>query len=155
MKHKAMYIWWTIVLLLITAIFWGYHEGYIMDVWQKDVTYLTSVMSAILLYSVGVMGVVAWRITHHRKMGTVGKLVNRVWFLSEMQMRLAIIGTCIGIIMLLNVSTDINVSDQQALQTLLTHLWSNLGVAFYPNAVGMISGAVMMFLAHFITEDIE
>jgi len=155
MNYKPFYIWWTTVLLLLTATFWIGFEGYIMDIWMKDVTYLTSVISVILAYGVATMGVVSWQISRNNVTTNTRKMVDRVWFLSEIEMGLAIVGTGIGIILLLDVNSSINVSDPIALQTLLTHLWSTLGVAFYPNALGLIASLTLKLLAFFITEDLN
>lgn len=155
--YKTLYIWWIVVLLLATSVFWVGYEGYIIDIWNKDVTYITSLIAMILIYGIVMMGMVAYEMSLHSfqpNMMKIRKLTNRVLFLSEFEMGLAIVGTGIGIILLLGVNSDINVADQSALQTLLTHLWSTLGVAFYPNAVGLISSLILKSLAHFITEDV-
>lgn len=153
-NYRALYIWWIAVLLLATGTFWVGYEGYILDIWVKDVTYLTSVITLIMIYGVALMGIVSWKIYTDKDPKTVTKYIDRVWFLSEIEMALAIVGTGIGIILLLGINSDINVSDPTALQSLLTHLWATLGVAFYPNAIGLISSLLLKTLAYFISEDL-
>ena len=167
MKLKSILIWWVTVLLIGTGLFWTYHNGFITDIWTKDVTYLTSLISIIFVYGLINLGVVAWQLTRMHipdrmtkayrisHFTTVTKLLKRVWFLSEIEMGLAIVGTGIGIILLLGVNSDINVADTTALQSLLTHLWGTLGIAFYPNAVGLISSLILKLMAYFIAEDLN
>jgi len=154
MKYKSFYIWWVVVLLLLTGTFWVGHEGYILDIWAKDVTYLTSVMSAMLVYSMAVLGIAAWKISTKQLNPNISKIINRVWFLSEIEMGLAILGTSIGIILLLDVSSVPTANDPVALQSMLTHLWSTLGTAFYPNALGLFASLILKCTAYFITEDV-
>jgi hypothetical protein len=99
------------------------------------------------------MGYIAWHLSNFESLSSIKHLVDRVWFLSEIQMGLAIVGTSLGIILLLGVNSNINVTDPKALQELLTHLWSTLAVAFYPNALGLISSVIMKLMVYFITEE--
>ena len=154
-NYRALYIWWIAVLLLATGLFWTGYEGYILDIWVKDVTYLTTVIFLILNYGVALMGIVSWNLYTGKNPELVEKYIDRVWFLSEVEMALAIVGTGIGIILLLGINSDINVSDPTALQALLMHLWATLGVAFYPNAVGLIGSLFLKTLAYFISEDLN
>jgi hypothetical protein len=143
-------------------MFWAGYNGYITDVLIKDHTYLTSFMTLIYLYATANLYYMGHRIYSAGRFTknlpeyfktTLQKYSNRAWFLSELQMALAIIGTSIGIIILLGVKEGINVTDTTSLQPFLTSLWTNLGVAFYPNAVGLIYAAVLKVQAYFMTED--
>lgn len=155
MKQKALYIWWIAILLISTLVFWLGYTGYVTDIWNKDATYITSGISLLFLYGLSCLGLVAGSINSNdsetRAKST--KLLNRVWFISEIEMGLAIVGTGIGIILLLGVNSNVNVDDKAALQTLLTHLWSTMGVAFYPNALGLGSSIILKMLSFLIEEE--
>jgi hypothetical protein len=155
MKQKALYIWWIAVLLISTLVFWLGYTGYITDIWNKDATYITSGISVLFLYGLAMLGQVAYSVKSENVdvKTNASKLLNRVWFLSEIEMGLAIVGTGIGIILLLGVNSNVNVEDKSALQTLLTHLWSTMGVAFYPNALGLGSSIILKILSFLLEEE--
>lgn len=155
MKQKALYIWWIAVLLISTLVFWLGYTGYITDIWNKDATYITSGISVLFLYGLATLGQVAYSVKSENVdvKTNATKLLNRVWFLSEIEMGLAIVGTGIGIILLLGVNSNVNVEDKAALQTLLTHLWSTMGVAFYPNALGLGSSIILKILSFLLEEE--
>lgn len=152
-KFKPFYIWWIFVLLTVTGVFWGGYQGYITDIWLKDVTFATSFITAIFVYSMAIMGYVSWYISKNENWTPIRHLMRRVWFLAEIEMGIAIIGTGLGLILLFGVNGTINVSDPSALQALLTQLWSSLGVAFYPNALGMITSVLIKLMVYFISEE--
>ena len=154
MKYKSFYIWWVVVLLLMTGTFWVGYEGYITDFWMKDETYLTTVMAATLFYCMGLLGIVSWKVSNRELNPQISKMVNRVWFLSKVEMGLAILGTSIGLILLFDVSTVPTAGDATAMQALLNSLWSNMGTAFYPNSLGLFSSLLLKISVYFITEDV-
>jgi hypothetical protein len=154
-KFKPFYIWWIFVLLTVTGVFWGGYQGFIEDIWLKDVTFATSAIALIFTYSLTVMGYVSWYISNNQNWSPVRHLMKRVWFLAEIEMGIAIIGTGLGLILLFGVNSTINASDPASLQLLLTHLWSSLGVAFYPNALGMITSILIKLMVYFISEESE
>lgn len=153
LKYRPLYIWWIFLLLIATSIFWSGYHGFISDIWLKDVTYATSLISAIFVYGVSIMCYIAWYISNIENREPIKHLIRRVWFLSEIEMGIAIIGTSLGLILLFNVNSGINVGDPAALQILVTHLWSTLGVAFYPNALGLITAVILKLMVFFITEE--
>lgn len=153
LKYKPLYIWWVFLLIVATGVFWAGYQGFITDIWLKDVTYATSFISAVFIYGTTIMGYVAWYISNTQNWEPVRHLIRRVWFLSEIEMGVAIIGTSLGLILLFNVNSGINVSDPAALQALVTHLWSTLGVAFYPNALGLITSVLLKLMVFFISEE--
>ncbi len=153
MQYKPFYIWWIFLLVTVTGIFWSGYQGFITDIWMKDVTYATSFISLIFLYGMAIMGYVAWYISNTNQWDPVRHLMRRVWFLAEIEMGVAIIGTSLGLILLFNVNSGINISDPAALQQLVTHLWSTLGVAFYPNALGLITSVLLKLIVFFISEE--
>ena len=152
-QYKPFYLWWVFLLLTVTGVFWAAHQGFVYDIWMKDVTYATSFIALIFVYSTAVLGYVSWYISNTKNWDPIRHLVDRVWFLSDIEMGIAIIGTGLGLILLFNVNSNINVSDPAALQQLVTHLWSTLGVAFYPNALGLITSILLRLMVFFITEE--
>lgn len=154
MKYKAFYIWWVFVLLLLTGTFWVGYEGYITEVWAKDATFLTTVMAGMLIYCMAVLGNVSWHISRRTISPDISKQVERIWFLSEIEMGMAILGTSIGLILLFDISSAPIAGDPLALQAMLTGLWSTLGTAFYPNALGLFASLLLKVAVYFITEDV-
>jgi hypothetical protein len=154
MKYKTFYIWWVFVLLLLTGTFWVGHEGYISEIWMKDATYLTTLMSGVLIYCMALLGNVSWHISRKTINTNTSKLIGRVWFLSEIEMGMAILGTSIGLILLFDISAAPIAGDPMALQAMLTGLWSTLGTAFYPNALGLFASLMLKVAVYFIAEDV-
>ena len=48
-----------------------------------------------------------------------------------------------------------NVSNTDALQGILGHMWESMGLALYTNAVGLIASIALKLQVHFIVGDLD
>jgi hypothetical protein len=150
LKVKSFYVWWVTTLAALTALFWMVHNGILMEIWEKDHTFLTSIIGLLLVYTTACTGYLAFNIKNISE-EVRQKLISRCFFLSQTAMGLAIIGASIAIILLLGVG--FSESDLANLSQAILAKWSQLAPAFYPNAVGLAVALFIKVQTYFIAED--
>jgi hypothetical protein len=150
LKVKSFYIWWITTLIMATAVFWTGYTGILMEFWQQDHTFLTSILGLLLLYITYHNGRLAYSI-NNLDFEVRQKMISRSFFYSEIAMGLAILGAAAAIILLLRVS--LSASDVENFAQVLISRWSELAPAFYPNAVGLAVSLYIKYQTYFIAED--
>lgn len=149
-KLKSFYIWWVTTLSALTAIFWAGYNGILIELWEKDHTFLTSIIGLLFIYTTTYTGYLAFNI-EKLSYNVRQKLIGRCFFLSEVAMGLAILGASMAIILLLRVG--LTASDVANFSQVLLDKWSSLGPAFYPNFVGLTVALYIKVQTYFIAED--
>lgn len=131
--------WWVSILLLATGVFWAGYFGLLEKIWISDETYITSIISVVFIVTNFYLGVAAfWAddAASTRKPWFRDRL-QTVWFVSEQLMALGMLGTVIGLIMML-ANNFIGDAGGTAMQSMLANMWKSMGLALYTNAVGLV-----------------
>ncbi len=156
-KYKKFFFWWVSVLLIATGAFWANHYGFVSQIWENDVTYITSLIAASFIGINILLGWITFKasnpsffISNKEK---ILKVYDTGWFMSEIMMALGMFGTVIGLIMML--STSFVGTDAAQMQTQLGSMWSHMGLALYTNAVGIIASILLKLQVYFIGYDDE
>lgn len=143
-------MWWVSTLLISTGLFWSYYTGIVSEIWQKDSSYITSII--IITFFIGTL-CIGWA-TKSNVDNSINKksLFDTAWFLSDFMMGLGMAGTVIGIIQLLGIDQSVNVQNPEALSKLINEMWSTMGVAFYPNALGILGSLTLKLQTHLFSK---
>jgi MotA/TolQ/ExbB proton channel family len=154
---KKFYMWWLSVLMVATTLFWAFYQGWVEKVWVTDITMLSSVILLIFAFAnIKLAWISSTLDTDYRVVNPkLLKETNTVWFLSEIVMAVGMLGTVIGLIHMLAVNLIGANMDSAALPTLLGSMWGNMGVALYPNAVGLAASIILKVQVHFIAGDLD
>lgn len=147
---KSFYIWWITVLASLVILFWAGYTSLLTELWTKDHTFLTSIISILYIYTTYCTGYLAYNI-NKLDYSNRQKLIARCFFLSDVAMGLAILGASIAIILLLRIGLSTN--DVSNFSQVLINKWSSLGPAFYPNFVGLAVALYIKVQTYFIAED--
>ena len=76
------------------------------------------------------------------------------WFCSDIMLKLGLIGTVIGFIIMLGSLSDITTFDVTLLQGVLTTMGSGMGVALYTTLTGLISSILLRIQFQMITANV-
>lgn len=152
MDNRSFYAWLVSSLLIFTAIFWSYYTGILPIIYSVDETKLTIIISIFFLIAVFINGLVSAGFVDEDK---TSKYMDSSWFLSELVMGLGMLGTVIGIILLLGVGHSIDIQSPEALPKVIAKMWSTLGTAFYPNVMGLIASMTIKLQTHILAKYYE
>lgn len=136
--HSKFIAWWVSVLMIATGVFWAGYFGLVHTIWEADETYITSIIAIIFVLSNLYLGIAAFW-ADDPFVASEDWFKNRMqtlWFLSEQIMALGMLGTVIGLIMML--ANNFVGSGDAAMQTMLAGMWKSMGLALYTNAVGLL-----------------
>ena len=148
--------WWVSVLLIGTGVFWAYFFGLVHTVWVADETYITSLIAAIFVACNVKLGIMAYQIDSpdYWDMDTIKKRLETMWFMSEQMMALGMLGTVIGLIMMLS-TTTVGSIDGGSMQGILAGMWKSMGLALYTNAVGLICSIVLKLQVYYVGNGLD
>ena len=147
---KPFYIWWITNLAVASGVFWAYYHGIIHEIWNDDVTMITTALAVLYVVTTALIGYVAYT------KDFTSKIVDACWFLSEQMLALGMLGTVIGFIYLLTSGiTSASVTDPTSLAALLANMSVGLGIALYTNATGILSSLITKALLYAVTYDHE
>ena len=145
---KSLFLKWFIVFwLCIISTFICWHQGVLGEIYNKDASYI-SIGTLILFYLMTLWcGHTTWKLSSDKKVDYQHylRLEEIGWFASELCLTLGMAGTIIGFIMMLDGFENINISQQQTIQSLLASLGSSMATALYTTIVGLICGAILKF----------
>ncbi len=77
------------------------------------------------------------------------------WFLSDLVLKIGLLGTVVGFIIMLSSVSDVSVIDASAMQDILTHMSGGMGVALYTTLTGLTCGALLGLQYHFLDRGTE
>lgn len=147
-------------MMLATGVFWAYYFGVVSQIWHDDKTKLTSLIALIFLSANIVLGHTAYKIADSNYVKTykekILKRLNGFWFISEQLMALGMLGTVIGLVLMLSsnfVGNDLQNSN--AMQALLGNMWKSMGLALYANAVGLVASIALKMQVFVIGYDLD
>jgi hypothetical protein len=168
---KNTFLTWLIAsAMILTGAFWAWHSGVFSEVWTKDVTYLTSIISATFILVYSRLGRISWEIGHPPGIDSVGltddyyakwlrsikRRLKLGVFFGVFCFTLGIIGTVIGfILMLKSGGLAKDMTDPAVQQALLTGIIGHLATALYCTATGIIAGALIQVITFFLIYSLE
>lgn len=138
--------WWTSVIIVLCAIGYAeYYDNLVSYVYMNDSSYITWAISALVLYSIILIGTKAWKLQF-----TWDKLDNdetySLWFYSDVSMSLGMVGTLVGFIMVLTTAfAGLDPSDINAMKAAIGEITSGMGVAILTTLVGLIGSIIIKF----------
>lgn len=140
--HTKFIAWWVSVLLMATGIFWAGYFGLIQAMWHADETYITSIIAAAFVVMNMYLGIAAYwadypAVTYEN---WFRNRLQTTWFVSEQLMALGMLGTVIGLILMLANNFVGGAADMQGM---LGGMWKSMGLALYTNAVGLVCSIVL------------
>lgn len=152
LNYKKFMAWWVSVLLIGTGIFWAYFFGLVHTVLAADETYITSLIAVIFVVCNVKLGFIAYQIDspNYWDMDTVKKRLETLWFMSEQLMALGMMGTVIGLIMMLS-TTSVGSIDAGSMQSVLSGMWKSMGLALYTNAVGLAGSILLKLQVYYVS----
>lgn len=139
----------TIILVLFCIV-----TAYLgVAAWQisKQINYATTQSTHIKSWSSEYITLLQWQRNHNinESESLLARLVERIhrghstgWFFSDVLMRLGLIGTVIGFVLMLSTVYQLKNNDVQALQQLLGTMGSGMQVALYTTLSGL--GSAML-----------
>lgn len=77
------------------------------------------------------------------------------WFLSDLVLKIGLLGTVVGFIIMLSSVSDVSAIDASVMQDILTHMSGGMGVALYTTLTGLICGALLGLQYHFLDRGTE
>jgi len=77
------------------------------------------------------------------------------WFLSDMVIKIGLLGTVVGFIIMLSSVSNVSAIDASVMQDILTHMSGGMGVALYTTLTGLICGALLGLQCHFLDRGTE
>lgn len=131
--------WWTVIVLLTTSVVAGQWYFRIVNfVIDNDSTYLSLGIFGLFVATSTVVGHWCYRV---QTGNTVDKAtINPVWFISDLLMSLGMVGTLLGFLMVLTSSfQNIDVSNLDAMQTVIGQLAAGMGIALLTSLVGLVT----------------
>lgn len=151
LNYKKFMAWWVSVLLIATGIFWAYFFGLVHTIWEADETFITSLIAIIFVVCNLKLGVIAYHIDSpdYWDMDTIKKRLESQWFMSEQMMALGMLGTVIGLIMML-ATTTVGSIDAGSMQGILAGMWKAMGLALYANAVGLVCSIALKLQVYYV-----
>lgn len=151
LSYKKFLAWWISVLLIGTGVFWAYFFGLVQTVWEADETHITSLIAVVFVVCNLYLGVLAYKIDSPYDWDTVSikKRLETLWFMSEQMMALGMLGTVIGLIMMLS-TTSVGSIDSSSMQGVLAGMWKAMGLALYTNAVGLVCSIALKLQVYFV-----
>ena len=131
--------WWTAIVLLAVSVFAGqwYFEivNFVLD---NDSTYLSLGIFGLFVATSTVVGYWCYQVQNGNTIKEA--TINPVWFISDLLMSLGMVGTLLGFLMVLTSSfQNIDVSDLDAMQTVIGQLAAGMGIALLTSLVGLVS----------------
>jgi hypothetical protein len=147
-SHTKFAAWWVSVLLTVTGVFWAAYFGMVQKIWEVDETMITSIIVIVFVACNIILGVVARQVDRPFVVSRsvlqekIKSRLQTVWFASEQIMALGMLGTVIGLVLMLT-SNSVGGMSQGSMQSALGDMWTHMGLALYTNAVGLVCSIVL------------
>lgn len=138
MAQRVSFIRWLVIACVTQAgLFILGKVGLIGRIWDQDASCLSFVILIFFLAMSGYLGYATWKASGDDYSETAEALG---WFSSELCLALGMLGTVIGLIMMLSGFNTLDVSNINSIQQLLTKLGGSMGTALYTTVTGLACG---------------
>lgn len=134
---QAMLIWWLFFCLQVFGAVIGYHFDILNMIIAADPTYIS--MFILLIHAVTVL--VIGYYTYKKDLSNTDSL----WFVSETQLGLGMIGTLVGFIIMFSGAFS-GVISTENIKNIITSIANGVGTAIWTTLVGLSSGLIIKAL---------
>lgn len=138
-KYKPFLLWWIIFITSIAGFVVAAEYDLITKMWSLDISKISFLILSAYLLSSGYCG---WVVFNIKK--SIEKHLSNLWFISNIFIRLGLIGTVIGFMLafseILVPTGSFSTSDIKALIEVIS---GGLAVAFITTLVGLICSAFL------------
>ena len=146
---KSMLLWWLGFCLACVGLELLWFNGGLHFIYNNDATKLSIIIGSILIWQSVSCG------NELRKdplPSGRNLILERGWFFSDVVLTLGMIGTVVGFMVMLAGFKELDISDAQSAQEMITQLGTGMSMALITTAVGLISG-VLLKLQFFMLEN--
>lgn len=168
MKNRKLFLRWSVLpsLTFVIAIIVA-SIGWFGTLYRSDVSHLSQAIAVVFILGTILAGKMAWRLSSPGLIVDAKRRDACSWarrnmkhapFLRGLCERLGLLGTLIGVALLLDGSFSGVAEGGAAAQDALRSLTTNMATAIYTTLVGYLCGILLWFQFHFIglaLEDIE
>lgn len=137
--------WFLMVVLVTVAGVALYHFGVVQDIFETDISRLSSVIMVLYIIGTALTGFSSYRVgTHHTLTHNTEHRLYIGWFISEAMMVLGLAGTVIGFIVLFNGNFEgVSFDDPETIKEIIIAIASGMGVALYTTLVGIFASLLL------------
>ena len=134
--------WWLQVVVTIFSCTLIWHLGWFSALYEADQTKISFFILLIFMISTITTGYISKKNTDN----ILHRYQNYIWFASEAMITLGMVGTLAGFLLMLgNSFTNIDVSNIQSLQVVITEMASGMSTALVTTLVGLICSLLTKF----------
>jgi hypothetical protein len=134
---QAMLIWWLFFCLQVFGAVVGYHFGVFDMIIAADPTYIS--LFILLVHAVTIL--IIGYYTYKKDLSNIDPL----WFVSETQLGLGMVGTLVGFIIMFSGAFS-GVISAENIKTIITSIALGVGTAIWTTLVGLSSGLIIKAL---------
>lgn len=134
---QAMLIWWLFFCLQVFGVVVGYHFGVLDMILAADPTYISTLILFIHVTTVLAIGYYTYR----KDLSNIEPL----WFVSETQLGLGMIGTLVGFIIMFSGAFGTGISAEN-IKNVITAIALGVGTAIWTTLIGLSSGLIIKAL---------
>lgn len=141
---RAWMTWLAGMTIMVAALQIAWISGVIQTIYASDFTKLSVVIFAILIYQSLVCGSNIWN--QSKRFGRVEDSEDTIengWLWSDIVLSLGMIGTVIGFMFMLAGFIDVDFSDFDSVQGLITKLSAGMATSLSTTLVGLISSVLL------------
>lgn len=158
MIEKRCFLQWFLMTLACgVGGFFAWHTGLLRQVWDADMTHMTSVIAAMFVLAVGYMGFASWRYDRSSWKGRDAVAyadVGLAHWAAAGVIYVGLIGTVIGLMWQLQALGHVDPANPASGATFLSVTVRSLSTAFYATGAGLVAalliGAITQNLAYFL-----
>ena len=139
--QKKMAIWWVLLCLNITGMFWMWYFNVFTWIAAIDPTFITFIILALYMLLFFYIGWVVKKDSYKLE-----DELEPVWFGSEQLLGLGMLGTVIGFMLMLSTQfIGVTIADTQSVLKLIQTMSVSMGTALVTTAAGLIASMVLKF----------
>jgi len=146
---SSVMIWWLGFWLAVVGLELAWFYGILDLIYVNDGTKLSLAIGLILIWQSIACGI-EMRKSPSRSDHNIA--LERGWFFSDIVLSLGMIGTVVGFMVMLSGFKELDISDVQTAQDMITQLGSGMAMALITTAVGLIS-SVLLKLQFFMLQN--
>lgn len=141
MNEKIPFLRWLVInSVTLSGLFILWQTGLVSKVWDQDQSFISATILVFFFFMSTYVGMATWKackILNTKNEAEVG------WFSSELCLGLGMLGTVIGLVMMLSGFNSLDPSNSSSVQELLRKLGSSMGTALYTTMTGLACGMVL------------
>jgi len=150
---KPLLRWWLFVSIIIVITFAFTYFGLFVEVWDKDRTKLSFLIIFIFLATTIHCGRETLKVSNAIDGKKSKEEINNIdwrgrqeigWFVSDLLLTIGMIGTVAGfLIMLAGAFAGVELTDQEAMKSVLERMSKGMSTALYTTLFGLICGGFL------------